>query len=177
MSKALLEFVAKHEPRSIVFLSINTNDIIGLRQVLKQEHIIDHNIEYKCNYLVKTWELIEVINGSKSEFIYYHGFIGNEFCFENGIIHRPSEINNCVKCQEIYDITVDYQGKYKIETGDVPGYWTFELDHLEFILNIDTDNSDVHINGYESDCSSTSSQNSIEYFGICDCFVHRSHKE
>jgi len=167
---SLLKFIAKHEPRTVVFININGDEFIGLLQILHQEQIIDHSIEYKCNYLVNTWELIEVFNGTKPEYIYYHGFIGNEFHFKSGIIHRPSEIYNCVKCETICDLNVGYDETYNFDTNEVPGSWEFE-DGWKFVLEgEDINNDDVQeiIDGLcESECSS---QYSLEEQDICNCF-------
>ena len=115
MSISLLNFIKKHEPRTIVYLSINGEECIGFLQVLHQAQIIDHDIEYKCKFLVKTWELIEIVNGFKSKFIYYHGFIGNEFHFKDGIIYSPYD--NDIK---IFDMHFDICREiFIIETNDI----------------------------------------------------------
>ena len=164
MSAALLKFIAKHEPRSVVFLSINDEKCIGLLQVLRQEQIIDHDIEYKCKHLVKTCELIEIVNGKKSEFVYYNGYIGNEFHFRNGIIHRPYESCEKIKYEKMYDMTVDYQETYIIKTTS--GSWDFQNDQWNFIMVSETDSE---TESETNSADSADSTQSLENFAICDC--------
>jgi len=170
---ALLTFISKHAPRTIVFININGENFAGLLQVLKQEQIIDHSIEYKCNHLVKTWELIEIQNGHKTEYIYYHGHIGNEFHFKSGIIHRPSEMYNCVKYETIYDMTVDHRETHNIDTYDVQGYWEFDNSWNFVMQGEDISNNEVReiIDNVNHELESEhSSQASFEEQNACNCW-------